>query len=349
MVELLIEELSSKLNELQEFSQNNEWKNLSRQGFVSVLNESIDKVQDLHRVLMQIDAKLEKTPSVNKPKLDDTLKHYRKTLSVLQNNLFMEQDKKENKDFLLNNQIELPEMYSGLQHKILELMVKTRFAAEKLHFHSKTEQATPLHEREMTQKLIQLLKAKETEIEELRAKFDSIKHQEILARMGEKSSHDLEQQLNETARKLETHSQGLKKELLTHRKQLDFVNDSHAVLHQKSQLVDELTSSFLRQSMELITSLKKEKDYEKQLVLEIENETLKLRSMYSKELLNLETHKLSAKNDAMDSVSDKLRKFEQELKEKDKLLDQFDKIINEKEKQLNNIKTKQSIRQAKNL
>ncbi|MDO8538703.1 MAG: hypothetical protein Q7S21_07540 [archaeon] len=349
MVELLVRELSDKLNEFHEFAQGNEWKNLSRAGFVAVLNESIDRTEDLHKLLMQIDVKMQKFPSINKPKLDDTLKHYRQTLSVLQNNLFMEQEKKENKDFLLNNQIELPELYSSLQNKVLELLVKTRFAAEKLHFHSKTEQLTPLHERETMQKLIQLLKTKEDEIEQLKTKFDSIKHQEILARMGEKTSHDLEQDLQETARKLEVHSQGLKKELLIHRKQLDFVNDSHAVLHQKSQLVDELTSSFLNKSMDLITALKKERDYEKQLVLEIENETLKIRSMYSKELLNLETHKVSAKTDAMEAVQEKLRKFEEEIKEKDKLLNQFDKIINEKEKQLDGIKTKQSIREAKKL
>src|SRR3989344_6574591 len=198
MVELLAEELSSKLNELHEFLQGNEWQSLSRQGFIAVLNESIDKVEGLHKLLAQIDSKLERFPSMNKPKLDDTLKHYRKTLSVLQNNLALEQGKQP-KEFLLNNQIELPEMYASLQHKILELMVKTRFVAEKLHFHAKTEKLTPLHERETTQKLIQLLKSKEQEIEEIKAKYEGIKHQEILARLSENSSHDLEQELNETA------------------------------------------------------------------------------------------------------------------------------------------------------
>ena len=85
---------------------------------------------------------------------------------------------------------------------------------------------------------------------------------------------------------------------------------------------------------ELIAMLKKERDYAKKIVLDIEHETLQLRSTYSKELLNLEEEKARAKNDAYDKFREKSVRQDAELNEKKELIGHMREAVEAKEEKI---------------
>ena len=88
---------------------------------------------------------------------------------------------------------------------------------------------------------------------------------------------------------------------------------------------------FCEKSAELTLLLKKERDFAKKLVLDMEAEVLELRNTYSKELLNLEEAKLKARKDAERELMQRIRKLEDELLAKEELLKHFRDLAKSKD------------------
>jgi hypothetical protein len=340
LVEKLANDLLFKVNTLQEYVNSSEWKQFSRRSFIRALNNSIEKLEEILGTIKAIHERLEKDPSVESPDLKPLIEAYENQINVLKRNLALEKGRSLEEEIDLKEKIEVPELYASLSEKILSLLLKTRFLIEQVHLHSKAERITPLEEKTTAKNIISLLKAKEKELQEIKEKYEELKHHAFLGKTLEKDSSDLEHEVHGLMKKIEAEKSLLEKELSVHRKQLDYASDSLAALKQKTQVLEQMLSKLLEKNLELISMLKKERDFAKKIVLDIEHETLQLRSAYSRELLNLQEAKLKAKEEERIKWQKKLNDLERQLREKDVLLDQFKKIAFEKEEKIGKLEKK---------
>ncbi|MEW6294995.1 MAG: hypothetical protein AB1467_01720 [Candidatus Diapherotrites archaeon] len=349
MVEKLVEELLHKTNLLHETVTSNEWKQFNRHSLVHALNNSIDGIEGIKDSIKAIKEGLESDPGIDSPNLEPLVNEYEKTLNFLRRNLAFEEEKiHSKKDVLdLKEKIEVPELYSALSEKILRLLLKTRFAIERLHLFTRREAIIPTEEKSTAKNLLALLRQKENEIQELKEKYESLRNVSFSAKLSEKDSFELEEELNEMARRMEAENALLVKDFTEFRKKIDQLNEGYNSLRQKNQLIEDLAYNFMNKSLDLVVLLKKERDYTKKIIMEIEHDTLKLRGAYSKELLHLNESKVLAKQEASREVEKKLKKLEEELKEKHSLLENFKVIAHEKEKKIQEMEKELKIKELK--
>ena len=96
--------------------------------------------------------------------------------------------------------------------------------------------------------------------------------------------------------------------------------------------------------------LKKERDYSSKVLMEIENETSKLREKYLTNLLNIEKEKIAIKNEIEKNVEEKVNVLRQKLLEKEELIAHLKKINARRERQQErtNVKEPNSKRKVEN-
>ncbi len=337
MVERLAEELIHRVKDFQDYLNSNEWKKYSRKSFVHALDSSIQRLEEIQKIVYGIKGKMEQDPGMNAPNLEPLARDYASSINVLRRNLVMEQDKKEKEEWGWQQQIEVPELYGDLSNKILSLLLKTRFILEQVHLHTRSEKLTPLDEKSTASHVMSLLKTREKEFHDLREKHEELKHHAFIGKAGEKSSIDLEHDLNDVAVRLEKSRTELEGEMKSLSEKIDLINDSFADVKEKFDSAEHLMYGYLSKGPELVSLLKREKDFAKKVLLDIEHESLQLRSSYSRELLNLQHSKLKAKEEAKKENEKKMRSLEKEVRERDSLVEDLRKIISHREKRVENL------------
>lgn len=351
LMEKLIEELLFKVNTLHEMINSAEWKQYSRKSFIHALNNSIEKLVELEDTLKEMHERIEEEPSIESPEIEPLIKEFDKTIRILRNNLAFEEElfEKQEEGLDVKDKVEVPELYANLSEKILAILLRTRFLIERVHLFTSTEKITPLEGKSTAKNIMQLLRSKEKEYQELKEKFEQLKSQSFEAKMEKTTSSDLEKEVNEVSRKLETQHTMLSKEFTEFREEIEALNQKYNSIRGKINSCDDLSYSFMEKAGELVTALKKERDFAKRMVMEIEHETLRLRGAYSRELLNLQESKLKAKEDAEKGVQQKIRHLEEELNEKNSLLEEFKKILHEKHLKVGELEKEVEIKRAKKI
>jgi hypothetical protein len=220
------------------------------------------------------------------------------------------------------------------------MLLKTRFLLERLQLNAKKHEALPANEKSTAKNLLDLLKNKENEIESLKEKYSEARKQALTGISFLQDNATLEKEMNELARKLELEQSNLEKAYFESQKSLEAMQQSNIVLRQEVRRIQQAFANYLQKSFELITMLKKESDYAKKIVLDIEHETLQLRSSYTKELLSLEEAKIAAKREAEQKFSLRIKKLEQENEKNQKLLEQLQEMLVHREKKLEEFEEK---------
>ena len=110
----------------------------------------------------------------------------------------------------------------------------------------------------------------------------------------------------------------MKNALKIHLAQIEYLEGSFAQLIEKAQNTEELQYTFSKKSLDLLKEMKKERDYAKKVALDVEQETMKMRGDYTRQLLGLE----DAKQDMKQKIKERYDNEIRELKEENEKLKQ---------------------------
>ncbi|MFH1256858.1 MAG: hypothetical protein V1494_06230 [Candidatus Diapherotrites archaeon] len=338
----LNDKLLESLNELHNSVSSKKWSSFNRASFVHSLNSSIHELQGIESILESMRIELDRSPESNSPDVESYLTELHSLLAVLKRNANLEQSRQE-KERMREGESAMPdiaakvhagELYSSIEQKLLSLLLKMRYLGERISVFEKKVYSAPIAEKGVHRNVLQLLESKEEELQEMRGKFEKARSNIFLGRIEENTSNDLEHELNELSRKLEGQNVLFEKEMSAHEKQLNYLLSTQFELKRRQKIIDELLMRQLEKSSILITSLKKERDYAKKIVLDIEHETLQLRNSYSKQLLNLEQDKLKAKKQVREQLGKTTSRLQKELRDKHDLLHHFRSIAEEKDESI---------------
>jgi len=330
--EKLVAEIGEKINSLQTGISRQPWRNASRTVFVNALDKSVEQLDELHKLFSETVEELEKDPKEGKPDLKPFLKETEKLLDVLEKNLRFEKQKKKAKAKTVNvlEKEETPELYADLEQRILGLLLKARYSLERMTIFLQKQGLTPLTEKSSAKQVMTILERKEDELQDLREKYEDIRKKSYLGYLEEETVADLEQEMNDLGKKMALTADELGKSIAFHKSQIEYIENSYAELKQKLDNLEEIFFAYSEKAEELIKDLKKERDYAKKVVLDVEHETLQLRNTYTRELLSLQENRLASKKEAEKHFLAELKKLRSQLEEQTDLVKHFRKIAEDK-------------------
>jgi len=328
------------INSLHDAIARTNWAQLNRQGFVFELQQSTKKIKDIYLQLGEINRELKLLLEKNTPELEGMLSEIARELTVLEANISMEQKKKLRTELV--NELEtteVPDLYSSLQQKLLSIALKMRYNADKAK-NFLLARKTPFVKKGSTAKnLLEALTQREEELNELKQKNIELKRKTFFGTTAsEKSISEIEVELNEMDKKLDDTVNETKKSLKTHFAQINYVEGSFVHLKSRVEEIEGMHSAFTKKAIELIKELKKERDFAKNLALEIEHETMRSRSEYTKQVLEIEDKKIAIEQRVKEKYGAELNSLKKLLEEKALALRQANKLVEQLENEIKKTK-----------
>jgi hypothetical protein len=326
-----VNECAEKTAKLNDFVSSTNWGNLDRIVFVNNLENTILKLEEIHKILLKIKEKTEKQPLQNAPDCSELANDFEKTIAVLKRNLELEQGKNSRaKEINILHKDTNPELYASLQHKVLSLILKTMHLNERLSIFSRKQFSLPLPEKSTGKQVMELLEKKEEELQDLREKYSLIRRKSHMGLIEENTSIDLETDISALEKTIAANNSVFEQHISNAARQVEQMQSSFLAAKQRFSDVKEILDRYSSKNTELLKILKKERDYAKKIVLDVENETMQLRNNYTRELLNLQEAKLAAKKEAEEKSRKKIVSLQKELAEKDDLMKRFRAIAEDK-------------------
>jgi len=339
--EKLVTEIGEKINGLQQGISRQPWRNASRTVFANALDKSASELEELHKLFSHAVEEMEKDPKEGKPELRPFLKETERLLAVLEKNLRFEKQKKSKaKTVNVLEKEETPDLYADLEQQVLGILLKARYALERMTIFLRKQGLTPLTEKTGAKQVMQILERKEDELQQLREKYEDVRKKSYLGFLEEETVADLEHEMGELGKRMALSADELAKSISFHRSQIEYIENSYAELKQKLDNLEETFFAYNEKSGELIKDLKKERDYAKKVVLDVEHETLQLRNTYTRELLNLQESRLAAKQEAGKKFLQELKRLQRQLAEQTDLTRHFKKVAEDKLKKEHELEEK---------
>jgi hypothetical protein len=327
-------ELTEEIDLISKRVQAKDWKEFTPKTFHLNLTRTLEEFEKIHKILEKLNSWMKAKGFSDSIELQKQLNSVEMLEKFLEKQIELEEKKSvklnefELKEVLSENQKEL---YSSIENKVLNEMLKLRYFIERALIHLKRRN-TPLKFESSGKQILLLLEQKEKELQELQEKYSQLKLDKRSFMMQEKNSAELEKQLNETIINAEKETSILKEKINETQKKLNEAVNENEFIQKKINYLEELNSGMHLKAMELIAEIKKERDYSRKTAVETEHETIKLRNLYSKQLLELEKEKFNAKKEAEQEFEKNKTKLIKELKEKNELIKRLEKIIDSKEK-----------------
>jgi hypothetical protein len=310
------------------------WKDFSKSDFVSALDRAMVSLAELHTSLHKVEHSLTDQPAGEKPDIGEVIRDLEQLQALVNKNKDMELRKSRSliQDINTLEQEESPELYAILEQKMLSFVLKARHHVERLSiFFHKHSPRSPLTEKGTARNLLSLLEQKETELADMREKYGSMRARSFMGHLEENAVADMEKEVTGLSTSLATNMERIRHSLSLNHKQLVSLDNEYAKLKEKINAVEDDFSGFVENSLELVSMLKKERDYARRVVMEIEHETVHLRSTYTHELLSLEEEKVAAKEQAKKMIGKRLDHAEAALKKAEKNEQHFhDQVLDQK-------------------
>ncbi len=342
---LLCDRLGSAVDALQERMHAKRWSEFSRKSFLYNLRNTTAGLGDIAALLDEMHNEFRLESAEGAPDVESHLSEVRALLALLERNRTMEEDKQDalrGVDDFYEEQFRTPELYSSLEQKVLSTILKTRYLAERVQVYSRRNAGIGATAHAAQRNILRVLEEKETELQDLRSKYEQARVDALFGKHGAEAAGgvaELEHELSHIARKMEAENAVLNESLSLYRSQVEQLQANYAMMEDRVRGIEELSIRHMGKALELVTLLKKERDYAKKLLLEVQNETADFRSEYSRSLLALEDEKQEARQQAMEQFGKKLQKLERELAERNKMLEHFRSIVAEKERKISELST----------
>lgn len=308
------------------------WKDMTRNVFVMTLENSVSSLKESRTLITELNSQLN-SMDTDAPSLAVILNNFEKTIVVLEKNLKLERGKTHTGDSVVNitSISEVPELYASLEHKILELLLKTRYVLEDADLFLRKEQIMPVDEKAVAKNLVEILRKREEEMRELKENLDKLKKKSFFGYIHEESPADIEKEVHELAKKLERNLEQMKNNYSSYDDKLENMTHNFSLLKEKIKSFEEMFDQFSEKSEELARILKKERDYAKKIVLEADGETGRIRRSYTKELLDMQKEKVRAREDAELKYKKQIAEIKKDISEKDKMLKEFTEMLSRRE------------------
>ncbi|MCX8189818.1 MAG: hypothetical protein N3F05_01150 [Candidatus Diapherotrites archaeon] len=311
----LIGRCIERLSYLQLKMRGSNWAELSSNAFVRQADSALEELGEIEKILLEI------SKNVKEPKeheFEEIVREHRKLITTIKRNIEYEKNKIAKDHHVAPPN---PELFASLQQKVLSLMLRTRFFMERLMLHVGRRETANAGKIEQG-RLLELLEQKEQELQELKRKYEDVK-KSVFFSIEEKSAADLEQELSKIMLAFEKEKRKLEETFADYRHKIASLQSEFMQLADRLHEAQRRFEIFCEKSSELVHLLKKERDFAKKLVMDIEAEVLELRNTYSNELLKLEQAKLEAKKSSEKEYEARIRALEDEIIAKEELLKHF--------------------------
>ncbi len=313
------------------------WSELSRDGFVYTIVDILPRLEELNELFTEIDSEIDKSEESSRPEVKEILKDINTLIILLQRNKEMEQSrikkiKQQNLQGIAET-ITVPELYADLEQKTLSLLLKCTYIVERIRVFQRKRM--PIMNTKAAQRnVLDILEKREDELQSLKKKYDETRKHSFLGMVEKNTANEIEHELNALARKLETQTSLAKKAFESNK--IAFQHFERQMMETQELVygIEELEAQSIGKTFELITMLKKERDYVKKVLIEIEQETIKLRNSYSKELLNIQEEKIAMRNDLEEKYERKITGMRKEIRQNMELLTHFKDTISKKEEKI---------------
>ena len=331
--ERVLLKISELINSLQAEISRQPWGRVSKIVFTNTLEKSVSGLDELKDVFSKKVEELEKDPKKDKPDLRPFVQELEETLDILGKNLSFEKDKTGRAKTVNElEENETPELYADLEQKVLGILLKARYSLERLSIFLRRQGVTPLTENSTANQVMQILGRKEDELQDLRGKYEDIRKRSYMGYLEEETVADLEHELGDLGRRMALTGDELSRSIAFHKSQIEYIENSYNELKQKLESLEEIFTAYTEKSEDLIKNLKKERDYSKRIVLDVEHETLQLRNTYTSELLGMQQGKIAAKKEAEIKFLGEIKKLRKLFAEQTDLERHFRKLAEEKMK-----------------
>ena len=333
----ICEQIEKEVADLRGKATQKNWAGFTRRAFVYNLVNIIPGIEELEKLFESAKQEADATGESHKPDLEMHLREIKKLLEILERNKELEESRihkvtSQGRHELVDA-ITVPELYADLEQKTLSMLLKSNYLVERIRvFERKRE---PVMKTKAAQRnILDLLEKREDELQSLKKKYDETRKKSFLGLVDKDMSIETENELNELARSIEGKTALLKKNFETMKETNQRFQREMLELSERISEVEEIDAQITGKTFELITMLKKERDYVKRVLMDIEQETLQLRNTYSKEILNLQEEKLSLKNSIEEKYEIRLKEMKNDMRGNNELLQHFKEMAGEKEKKL---------------
>ncbi|MBT4870399.1 MAG: hypothetical protein HON47_02405 [Candidatus Diapherotrites archaeon] len=318
------------------------WNELNREGFVFELERATKRLGEIYSELRDMNKEMTLMLEKNTPNISDVLSEMQREIIILESNIKMEKSKKLREELVNESEkVEVPELYSSLQQKIMKLTLKARYSAEKIKGFLTAKKVPFVQKGSTARNLLELLQKKEDEINELKTKHYELK-KEGFFKADKKSIAEIEHDLFEGDKKLAIVLEDAKKALKTHFAQLEYVEGSFTNLKRKVETIESTHEKFTTNAIGLIKELKKDRDFARTSALEIEQDNMKNRGELTSKMLMIEKEKNELKDKAKAKYLQDMEKIKKELTQKDNIISNMVKLVEEQEREISNLKKKAS-------
>jgi len=333
----LIDKIEEEITDLREKASARPWAAFSRRAFIYNLANMIPSLEEIYSLFQLVRTAIEKKGESNVPDTATYLKELNQLITVLRRNHEMEKSRVEKAQQqniqAIADSVTVPELYSDLEQKTLSMLLKSSYLIERIRIFERKQE--PLMNTKGAQKnILEILEKREQELADLRKKYEETRKHSFLGLVDKETSIEIEAQLNELSRSLEGKTALMKKAFDDMNEDFERQKRKMAETGSKIKEVEGLEAQITEKTFELIIMLKKERDYVKKVLIEIEQDTIQLRNTYSKELLGLQEEKISLKNTLEDRYEKQLSEARKELREKGKLVQHFQETTQSKEKKI---------------
>ncbi len=330
-----VEECINEINSLHSAVARTNWAEINRQGFVFELEQNTSRLRTIYLKFDEINREIKMLLEKNSPDFIPFLSEIAREITVLEANISMEHKKKIRQELINEREtIEVPDLYSALQQKILTISLKMRYNIDKARTFL-IARKTPVMQKGSTAKgLLEALQRKEEELDEMKQQHVELKRKSYFGNVSEKSVVETEVELNELDKKLSEAVNETKKSLKTHFAQISYVEGSFTQLKKQVEELEDNHTTFAQKSIELIKELKKERDFARTIALEVEQDTIHKRSEYTKELMGLEEKKVEIEEKIKSRYEKELNAMKKGLDEKNVSLKNAQKLIEQLEDEI---------------
>mgnify|MGYP001573804029 CR=1 FL=1 len=333
----LCDKIEQETASLREKVSARKWAELSRRGFIYNVENILPGIEELYALFQIAGQELGKSAESNAPKTLDHERELNQLITSLRRNREMEEArirKSQEKGLLaLAETITVPELYSDLEQKTLSMLLKSNYLAERIRIFERKKEPM-MNVKGAQRNVLDLLEKREIELQNLRKKYEDTRKNFFLGLVEKNTTIDLENDMNELAKQLETQTALMKKSMETYKETFTELERHNAELGQKTAIIEETQAQMSGKMLDVMTALKKERDYAKKIVMETEHETLQLRNTYSKELLGLQEEKMGIRNALGEKYEKQLAELKHDNKDKNELIRHFQETVSGKERKI---------------
>ncbi|MDO8428404.1 MAG: hypothetical protein Q7S92_04270, partial [Candidatus Diapherotrites archaeon] len=277
--------LKQKIGDFYTEVRTGQWTDYSPQTLVHELKQAKNHLNEIQTSL---------NSNQNPAEFSDLEKEVHQMIELLSRNIELEEQKGMH-DFSSINETEVQgnaEHVWDIQRKLIGLALKTKLKLSENTGIQTREDLKKMYGKQASNTLAELLNQREDELIHLQKEFHELNRKSYLGLIQEKSLADHEEDWTQTRVDLEKMKELLEHGFNEYGKQMMRLQKSFFELKREKNKLEHALDKFGEKNTELVQGLKKERDYSKKILIQSLPETMKLRKMYSKEIMKLEHAKI---------------------------------------------------------